>query len=439
MSAWLAVMAVAAVSAPGVWGNTLQSSAEVLAAAERGDEAAADPVPAPATGAASAAGDESVVPQIPRPIVLEPSTSRNPPAVRLTEGAESGPRDPLAIGTFSLIDQLERPFTRDDVAGRPWVASFIFTHCAGECPVIMRNLKLELVDRVDDPNVLFVTISVDPERDTPARLAKYADVFGADPARWRFVTGDKEQIYRIVQHGFEQPIEVAPEGEQIPGYEIAHSLSLIHVGADGRVQGKYDGRDLQQVLALRRVLTGQSETPPENRPIVAREQPAEDGPGTADDLRTPRGPVLPDWVRRLPVTNAMLNSLATLLLVSGFLAIKLGNRRVHQRLMLLAFGTSVAFLGCYLTYHLALHHFTGTHGKSFDGTGVARTVYLGILVSHVVLAAVVPILAVSTIVQGLRERWAAHRRLARITLPIWLYVSVTGVIIYGMLYHWPGE
>jgi uncharacterized membrane protein YozB (DUF420 family) len=106
--------------------------------------------------------------------------------------------------------------------------------------------------------------------------------------------------------------------------------------------------------------------------------------------------------------------------------------------MLFAFGTSVAFLGCYLTYHFALSHYTGTHGKPFEGTGGARMVYYTILISHVILAAAVPMLALLTISRGLKEQWPAHRRIARITFPIWLYVSVTGVIIYGMLYHWPG-
>jgi protein SCO1/2/putative membrane protein len=150
----------------------------------------------------------------------------------------------------------------------------------------------------------------------------------------------------------------------------------------------------------------------------------------------------PEWVHVLPSVNASLNGLATLLLLSGYVLIRSGRAQAHKRVMLTSFGTSVAFLACYLVYH----YFAGS--KPFPGTGPVRTVYLGILATHVVLAAAVPLLATITIYRALKaegtldpalalERWQRHRAIARITFPIWLYVSITGVIIYGMLYHWP--
>lgn len=145
----------------------------------------------------------------------------------------------------------------------------------------------------------------------------------------------------------------------------------------------------------------------------------------------------PTWVTTLPAINAALNGLATVLLVAGFVQIKKGNRELHKKLMLTTFATSILFLACYLVYHFALHHYTGSSSKKFPGTGTIRTVYLVILATHVVLAAAVPVLAIITIVKGLRQNWASHKRFARITFPIWLYVSVTGVIIYVMVYHWP--
>ena len=148
-------------------------------------------------------------------------------------------------------------------------------------------------------------------------------------------------------------------------------------------------------------------------------------------------PQIPDWVLMLPAVNASLNGLATLLLVGGYVLIRRGNVEAHKRTMLTAFVVSVAFLACYLVYHFQLQHYTGEAGKKFPGTGVARTVYLGILLSHVVLAAVVPVLALVTLYRGLRGQFDRHRRIARITFPIWVYVSVTGVIIYFMVYHWP--
>jgi protein SCO1/2/putative membrane protein len=134
--------------------------------------------------------------------------------------------------------------------------------------------------------------------------------------------------------------------------------------------------------------------------------------------------------------NAALNSLATVLLITGWVHVRRGRVIAHKRIMLSAFGVSILFLACYLLYHFALHQYTGSSSRKFAGTGPIRSVYLAILGSHVVLAAVVPILAIVTIRRGLRADWPRHRRIARITFPIWLYVSVTGVIIYGMLYHW---
>lgn len=148
---------------------------------------------------------------------------------------------------------------------------------------------------------------------------------------------------------------------------------------------------------------------------------------------------LPDWLAALPTVNASLNALATFLLVFGFVLIKQGKRETHRNVMLTAFGVSVVFLICYLTYHFGLHHYTGERGKPFTGTGMIRGIYFAILISHVVLAAVVPILAVMTIYRGLKADWPRHRRIAKVTFPIWLYVSITGVVIYLMLYHLPVE
>ncbi len=143
----------------------------------------------------------------------------------------------------------------------------------------------------------------------------------------------------------------------------------------------------------------------------------------------------PDWVLTLPDINAGLNSLATLLLLVGYVVIRQGKRDVHKNVMLSAFATSVVFLGCYLVYHFALKHYTGSSSKPFEGEGIIRPVYFTILITHIVLAAAVPVLAVWTIYRGWKQQWDKHRRIARITFPIWLYVSVTGVIIYLMLYH----
>ncbi|MFN9271848.1 MAG: DUF420 domain-containing protein [Planctomycetia bacterium] len=130
----------------------------------------------------------------------------------------------------------------------------------------------------------------------------------------------------------------------------------------------------------------------------------------------------------LATTNAVLNTIATLLLVAGWVFIRQGNWRAHRAAMIAAVAVSAIFLVCYLTYHYLVGH------VPFRGQGPIRTVYFTILISHILLAVTVPILAIWMFVLAFRGRWDAHRRLGRITLPIWLYVSVTGVVIYLMLY-----
>jgi putative membrane protein len=131
----------------------------------------------------------------------------------------------------------------------------------------------------------------------------------------------------------------------------------------------------------------------------------------------------------LPAVNATLNATSAVLLVLGFRAIRAGDRRRHRALMLGAAGTSTLFLVSYVT-RVAL---TGTH--RFPGAGALKATYLAVLGSHTVLAAVAAPLVVGTLVLALRARFPSHRRVARWTLPVWLYVSVTGVLVYVMLYH----
>lgn len=131
----------------------------------------------------------------------------------------------------------------------------------------------------------------------------------------------------------------------------------------------------------------------------------------------------------LPTVNATLNSIALVLLIVGRRHIRAGRVSAHKKYMLAAFSVSVLFLISYLTYY-----FLGQE-KRFGGQGAIRYVYFVILISHVTLAATVPFLATYTLYQALRGRFDRHRRIARITYPIWVYVSVTGVIVYIMLFR----
>ncbi len=134
-------------------------------------------------------------------------------------------------------------------------------------------------------------------------------------------------------------------------------------------------------------------------------------------------------VHDLPALNAILNGAAAVLLVWGFTLIRRGRKRMHQRVMLTAFTVSVLFLISYIVYHAE----AGV--VRFQKTGLIRGIYLTILFTHTLLAAAVPPLAIITLSRALRGRFDKHRAIARWTLPIWLYVSVTGVVVYWMLYR----
>lgn len=131
-----------------------------------------------------------------------------------------------------------------------------------------------------------------------------------------------------------------------------------------------------------------------------------------------------------PALNAVLNGTSAVLIGTGFYFIRHGRREAHKRMMITAFGTSSAFLVSYLYYHLVLRAGV-TH---FQGEGLSRPVYFTILVSHTLLAIVVVPLILLTLARALRGSFARHRAIARYTFPIWMYVSVTGVVIYLMLY-----
>ena len=134
-------------------------------------------------------------------------------------------------------------------------------------------------------------------------------------------------------------------------------------------------------------------------------------------------------VTDLPGVNAALNAISALLLSIGYVMIRSGRANRHRACMLAACATSTLFLASYVVYHL------NVGSVAFTGRGPIRVVYFTVLISHIVLAASILPLALLTLIRALRERFAAHAAIARWTLPIWLYVSVTGVVVYWMLYR----
>ena len=134
-------------------------------------------------------------------------------------------------------------------------------------------------------------------------------------------------------------------------------------------------------------------------------------------------------VRDLPALNAVLNSLSAVLLLVGYALIRRGKKDAHRNVMIAALICSGLFLTSYLIYHYQVG------SVRFQGQGPARTLYFAVLISHTILAAALPCLAAITVIHAWRKRWSKHAGIARWTLPIWLYVSVTGVVVYWMLYR----
>jgi protein SCO1/2/putative membrane protein len=310
------------------------------------------------------------------------------------------------VGDFELVERSGRKVTKADLAGRVWVCDFFFTRCNGPCPQMSTNMR-ELQDRLADTDVQLVSFSVEPEHDTPAVLTEYADLLEADPERWWFVTGEESVIYTaLCRESFSLPVMKASGKDWVLGRQVAHSEKFIVVDGEGLIRGYYAGRDQagnDLAVARARAL---------DRELHRGERPRS----------------------RLPAVNATLNGLAAVFLVLGYIAIRGGHRERHALLMRVATLVSVAFLACYLYYHFVVTRETGP--TRFRGDGWTRPAYLGLLLSHTVLAAVNLPLVLRTLWLAHKERWEAHKRIARLTFPIWSYVSVTGVLVYLVLYHW---
>lgn len=302
------------------------------------------------------------------------------------------------LGPFRLVERSGRVVTEADLAGRVWIASFIFTHCPLSCPRITTVMK-GLQDRLAGSDIRLVSLSVDPERDTPEVLARYAQNFGADADRWWFLTGSKAEIHGLIIDRFKLGVVETDAADRRAGAEeFSHSARLALVDR-GKVVGYFDSND------------------PTDLDKLVTEAHRRQGKG-----RT--------WAHRLPGVNASLNASSAALLILGWILIRSGRVRAHATMMTLAVLVSALFLVSYLVYH---YH---VGSVPFRGLGPIRTVYFTVLLSHTVLAtlAVVPLVAL-TLTHAARRQFDRHARIAKVTFPIWLYVSVTGVIIYLMLYQ----
>ena len=163
---------------------------------------------------------------------------------------------------FSLLDEAGKPFTRDDMLGKVWIADFVFTSCADACPKLqgkMRRIQDRLIPLEQGGEIALLSISVDPERDTPEKLRDYARTFGARPGMWRYLTGEQKEVEKTVVQGFHTAMAKIP----VPGgdphaeaFDIMHGERLVLVDRLGRIRGFYDADDPDALLRDARLLTG---------------------------------------------------------------------------------------------------------------------------------------------------------------------------------------
>jgi protein SCO1/2 len=162
---------------------------------------------------------------------------------------------PRVLGTvpaFSLVERSGRTVTREDLAGRPWVASFIFTRCGGVCPMMTARMK-EV--HAAQPTVTLVSFSVDPEHDTPEVLREYAARNGITEG-WLLLTGDQERLHALARDGFHLAAAAVPAEERVQGGDgpFLHSSRLVLVDGHARIRGYYDSAEAEALAALRRDL-----------------------------------------------------------------------------------------------------------------------------------------------------------------------------------------
>jgi uncharacterized membrane protein YozB (DUF420 family)/cytochrome oxidase Cu insertion factor (SCO1/SenC/PrrC family) len=321
------------------------------------------------------------------------------------------------VADFSFTERDGRTVQKRDLDGKVWIAGLTFNCCTMSCPHIRVALQ-QLQTELRHTRVVLVSISVSPNEDTPESLQTMAESLDADPKRWLFLTGygryGRTELDQFLEASFlTQPVENA---DAEPGQRIAHSSRLYLVDREGAVRGAY--ACVEESLG------------PDNRPggvFVINEAELQRLAHDADALDAgPLGSLM--RLSTVPGINAALNGTSAVLLVLGYALIRRRVVKGHAACMLAAVGVSSLFLASYLYYHFY-------HGHTRFPDVTVKPIYLGILFSHVLLAVVVVPLVLWTLFHAARGTFDRHRRIARWTLPLWLYVSVTGVAVYVFLYH----
>ena len=173
---------------------------------------------------------------------VEPDLSGGNPGMTFTKPGSDAPKpEDLAVSgrvaDFKLTDQNGKTLEASDLRGEAWVATFIFTHCAGTCPLITQQLKELDKELADLPGVKLISFSMDPENDTPEVLSKYMKAQGVDSPRWKFLTGPKSEMYRLTRDDFKLVVD---DKQGTPSEPIIHSSKIVLVDAQGFIRGRFD-------------------------------------------------------------------------------------------------------------------------------------------------------------------------------------------------------
>jgi len=310
------------------------------------------------------------------------------------------------LGPFKLRERSDKFIQDRDLLGKIWVAQFFYPGCnlCSRNTPTMKKLHDHYRSKAD---VRLVSIDLDESPKTHGAdvLNEFAKSYEADPAVWLFLTGRRDEVHDIVRLSFFNMV-LKKENPEL-GDTISHSTYLVLVDPKGQIVGYVDGTNDKAFDALREQI---------------------------DKLRTQRrmDERIPITGADMPQFNAMLNSICTILLLAGWIAIRMRFETAHKVLMLLALAVSMVFLASYLFYHFVVIDAEPTR---FRGEGPVRYIYYSILLSHTILAIIVAPLAIFITIKGLRNELEGHAAVARWTLPMWLYVSVTGVVVYWMLYR----
>ena len=174
---------------------------------------------------------------------LEVDDSGKPPS--------ASPWDKEGIADFEFFNTEGKAVTKADLLGKPWIVCFVFTHCAATCPMVTNSMR-ELQDRLKDYDFRLVTLTVDPERDTPEVLKGYGESRGADFSKWMFLGGEQRAIYTLIHGSFQMQVKETFGEFRKPGFEFIHSNNIMLVDAEGVVQGKFDATKGEAMSVLRR-------------------------------------------------------------------------------------------------------------------------------------------------------------------------------------------